>query len=52
VIDPELEWEIGLDDLAGKGVNTPFLGRKVRGRAVRTIVGGRTAWALGEVLAP
>lgn len=51
VIDPELEWEIGLPDLAGKGVNTPFLGRKVRGRAVRTIVGGRTAWALGEVLA-
>jgi dihydroorotase len=48
IIDPELEWEIGLGDLAGKGVNTPFLGRKVRGRAVRTIVGGKTAWALGE----
>ena len=46
VIDPELEWTISARDLAGKGRNTPFLGRRVRGRAVRTIVGGRTAWSL------
>jgi len=44
LIDPELEWTISEDDLAGKSRNTPFLGRKVKGRAVRTIVAGRTAW--------
>lgn len=40
LIDPEAEWTISLSDLAGKSRNTPFLGRRVRGRAVGTIVGG------------
>jgi dihydroorotase len=40
VIDPGLDWTIGLKDLAGRSRNTPFLGRKVRGRAVATVVGG------------
>ena len=44
VIDPELEWVIGLDDLKGKSVNTPFVGRAVRGRAVATVVAGRVAY--------
>lgn len=46
VIDPEREWVIGLGDLKGKSVNTPFLGQAVRGRAVATVVGGRVAFAL------
>ncbi|MFK7883645.1 MAG: dihydroorotase [Phycisphaerales bacterium] len=41
IIDPEQEWVIGLDDLKGKSVNTPFLGTAVRGRAVATIMGGQ-----------
>lgn len=40
VIDPELEWTIGAADLVGKSRNTPFLGRRVKGRAVATIVAG------------
>jgi dihydroorotase len=40
LIDPDAEWTISLADLAGKSRNTPFLGRRVRGRAVGTIVGG------------
>jgi len=40
IIDPDAEWTIAEDTLAGKSVNTPFLGRTVRGRAVATIVGG------------
>ena len=27
--------------------NTPFAGWKLRGRAVRTVVGGRTVWERG-----
>jgi len=49
LIDPELEWEIGESDLAGKSRNTPFMGWTVKGRAVRTLVGGRTVWELAAV---
>jgi dihydroorotase len=41
VIDPDQEWTIRLEELAGKSRNTPFLGRRVRGRAVLTLVGGQ-----------
>ncbi|MBX3359779.1 MAG: dihydroorotase [Phycisphaeraceae bacterium] len=40
LINPDLDWTISAADLAGKSANTPFLGRRVRGRAVATIVGG------------
>lgn len=40
VIDPEDEWTIRADDMPGRSFNTPFIGRRVRGRAVATIVGG------------
>ena len=40
VIDPSLEWTISPPDIVGLSRNTPFLGRKVKGRAVATIVGG------------
>ena len=49
LIDPEHEWTIGEEDLAGKSRNTPFLGRTVKGRAVRTLVAGRTVWELARV---
>lgn len=48
VIDPEMEWVIGPDDLKGKSANTPFLGWTVRGRAVATVVGGRVAHELAR----
>ena len=40
LIDPDAQWTISEPDLAGKSRNTPFLGQRVRGRAVGTIVGG------------
>ncbi|MEM8757694.1 MAG: dihydroorotase [Planctomycetota bacterium] len=43
VIDPDHEWTVTADDLAGKSVNTPFLGRRFRVRPVATIVGGLVA---------
>ena len=47
LIDPELEWTFQ----SGAGSqsisrNTPFDGWKLKGRAVRSIVGGRTVWKL------
>ncbi len=40
VIDPGMEWTVEMKDLASRSRNTPFLGRRMRGRAVATIVGG------------
>ncbi len=44
ILDPDREWVVDKELFASKGRNTPFHGWKVRGRAVRTIVGGRTVW--------
>lgn len=46
VIDPDQQWTISLDDLKGKSKNTPFLGRKVRARAIATIVDGALRFRL------
>jgi dihydroorotase len=46
LIDPELEWTFEASASQSISRNTPFDGWKLKGRAVRTIVGGRTVWAL------
>lgn len=48
IIDPNARWTIRTDDLKGRSRNTPFLGRKVKGRAVATLVGGRVAFGEGS----
>ncbi|MGD9689323.1 MAG: dihydroorotase [Phycisphaerales bacterium] len=40
VIDPGQSWTITRDALAGRSRNTPFLGRKVKGRASAVVVAG------------
>jgi dihydroorotase len=47
LIDPSLEWTVDLNTFQSASRNTPFGGWKLKGRAVRTIVGGRTVWELG-----
>ena len=46
LIDPELEWTVDAKTFETASCNTPFDGWKLKGRAVRTIVGGRTVWNL------
>src|SRR5512147_166805 len=41
VIDPDVEWTVDASQFKSKSKNTPFQGWKLKGRAVRTIVGGR-----------
>lgn len=41
IIDPELEWVVSPSELRSKSKNTPFLGKKMKGRAIYTICGGR-----------
>jgi dihydroorotase len=45
LLDPGREWRVDKNAFASKSRNTPFHGRVLRGRAVRTIVAGRTVWA-------
>lgn len=46
LLDPNREWVVDKEKFASKARNTPFHGRRLRGRAVRTIVAGRSVWAL------
>ena len=46
LIDPELEWAVDANAFESLSRNTPFDGWKLKGRAVRTIVGGKTVWDL------
>jgi dihydroorotase len=46
IIDPDREWTVDRERSASRSRNTPFHGRKLKGRAVRTIVGGKTVWEL------
>jgi len=46
LIDPELEWTFEASASQSISRNTPFDGWKLKGRAVRTIVAGKTVWAL------
>ena len=43
LIDPEKEWTVE-DDFASKAHNTPFIGWKLKGKAVMTIVSGNIAY--------
>ncbi len=46
LIDPSLEWTVRIDQFQSASRNSPFDGWKLKGRAVRTIVGGKTVWKL------
>ena len=46
LIDPELEWTVRIDKFESASRNSPFDGWKLKGRAVRTIVGGKTVWKI------
>jgi dihydroorotase len=46
LIDPEMEWTVKVDQFHSASRNSPFDGWKLKGRAVRTIVSGKTVWKL------
>ena len=45
LFDPQREWTVQPERFLSRSRNTPFAGRRLRGRAVRTFVGGRSVWA-------
>ncbi|HZW88041.1 MAG TPA: dihydroorotase, partial [Myxococcaceae bacterium] len=48
LVDPGAEWTVESARFQSKSRNTPYEGRRVTGRVVRTVVGGRTVWPLEE----
>lgn len=46
LIDLDQEWEIDPDQFYSKSKNSPFAGFKVKGRAIKTIVGGKVVFEL------
>jgi len=46
VIDPNLEWVVSKDELHSLSKNSPFIGRKLKGKAVMTIVDGKVMHTL------
>ena len=44
IFSPDEEWTVEPDQFASKGRNTPFKGRKLKGRVKYTIVGGRVVY--------
>jgi dihydroorotase len=44
VIDPNLAWAVELDHLRSKSRNTPFMGMRLKGRAILTMVGGEIVY--------
>ena len=46
LIDPGLEWTVDKEKSFSRSRNTPFHGWELKGRAVRTVVAGKTVWKL------
>lgn len=46
IIDPDLEWTVDKEQSFSRSRNTPFHGWELKGRAIRTIVGGKSVWSL------
>ena len=48
IFDPAAEWTVDPREFLSLSRNTPFRGWTLRGRAIRTIVGGSTVWELAR----
>lgn len=49
IIDPDIEWTVDSRQFYTRGKHTPFEGKKLKGRAVATIVSGKVIMQNGEV---
>jgi dihydroorotase len=48
VIDPGLEWTVDREQSFSLSRNNPFHGWELKGRAVRTIISGKSVWNIGQ----
>lgn len=50
IIDPDVEWVVTKDTLHSKGKNNPYLGEKVRGKVVLSMIGGEIVCRNWDIL--
>ncbi len=50
IFDPDEEWVYDVSHSFSRSRNTPFSGRKMKGRVSRTIVGGRVVFCEGKIV--
>ena len=48
LFDPDEGWKVDADALPGKAQNSPFDGRPVQGRVLRTVIDGRIVFECGQ----
>ncbi|MEO5974351.1 MAG: dihydroorotase [Ilumatobacteraceae bacterium] len=48
VFDPDVQWQVDPGRLASKSINTPFVGRRLRGKVRHTVFGGDAVVIDGE----
>lgn len=46
IFNPDVEYEVDVNEFASKGKNTPFAGKLLKGRVVKTICRGKIVFAL------
>ena len=49
VMDPELEWTVDEKQFYTRGSHSPFVGRKLKGKAVATFVSGKLVMKDGKI---
>jgi len=50
LIDPDREWVVAPERFESRGRNCPFAGRKLKGKAVGTVVAGRVVMRDGSIM--
>ncbi len=48
IIDPDIEWAPTADGFQSKSANSPWIGRTLKGRALKTIVAGKLVYELND----
>lgn len=51
IFDPDMQWTVDKDKFYTKGSHSPFVGRKLKGKAIMTIVDGKIVMNNGQILA-
>ena len=50
IIDTEREWQVDEKNFYTRGTHSPFAGRKLKGRAIMTLVDGRIVMQDGRIV--
>jgi len=49
VLDPEREWVVEKKDILSKSKNSAFLGKRLKGKVIHTILSGKIVYSTGDV---